>query len=291
MLSALCWAVINVGNSVIVARFTKSPWVINWTQTFFSTVMLAVIACFVDVRTPWIPVLIPVAIVAYAGDVFFLWVLDRLDISVVNAAWAVLAMFMSAAGFLLFNESWTSMQAVGAGFVLIGVLLISFFNARRDLCKTLLMLTTLAALYVPDYVARKAALNAGEQLLPLVFWLIAGRDVTAFVWPALIPNRRRMLISQIPWNRPGFFGLSLCVILAFYMAEYFLASAYAVGPVSLISVTGNIQPFFVIFLSWIVARTLPAFAPREKFSVRVTGMRLASFLIVFFGLALLGQGL
>ncbi len=291
ILSAFFWAVINVGNSILVAKYHKNHFFLNWTQTFFSTVILLGIALTHDVSTPWVPILLPCAVIAYIGDVFFLWILDRLDISVVNAAWAILAIFMSLAGFLLFHEIWTPLQFVGASFVLIGVLIISFFHAHISFPRTLLLLGTLALLYVPSYVARKAALNAGEHIVPVVFWLIFGRDVFGFLWPTLHPTRRREFLRILPTCRPSYFLLAFLVVACFFLAEYSLAVAYSTGPVSLISVTGNVQPFFVIFLAGLTVRFVPSHAPKELFTLRSTGIKLASFLIVFFGLALLGAGL
>lgn len=74
----------------------------------------------------------------------------------------------------------------------------------------------------------------------------------------------------------------------FYVAEFALTFAYQSGPVSLISVVGNVQPFFVIFLAWVLARFLPSLAAKEVFSKRSMTVKVGSFSIVFIGLALLG---
>ncbi len=291
IVSALFWAIINVGNSVLVARYQKSPSLLVWIQTLFSMIALSLVALTHDVSTPWIPVLFASAAIAYLGDLLFFWILDRLDVSVVNAAWAILAMFMSIGGFFLFDEMWSLQQLVGASLVLFGVIALSFFNVHVSLSRTLLLLTALAAFYVPAYLARKGALVAGEPLLPVVFWIILGRDFFGFVLPLVIPSKRTDLVRILPTCPPSFFLLSLLVITCFYCAEVALSIAYTSGPVSLISVTGNVQPFFVIFLAGLTARYLPSYAPKELFNFRSTGIKLASFLIVFFGLALLGAGL
>lgn len=286
--AALLWSVINVGNSTLVERFRQTPSFQLWVQTAFSMVALAAVALFYDISTPWAPILFIFSVLAYLGDLFFFRVLKVLDVSVVNAAWAILAIFLSIAGFLFFEEVWTPLQFAGASLVIAGVLLLSFFHVHVSLPKTLGMLTLLAILYVPGYTARKAALLAGEPLLPVVFWIILGRDLFAFLVPLGFPSQRRDVLRSVRACPPVFFALSFLVIASFYLAEYLVAWAYASGPLSLIAVTGNVQPFFVIFLAGVLARFAPSLAPKELFSIRSTGIKLLSFLIVFLGLALLG---
>lgn len=290
MLSAFGWAVINVGNSTLVAKFHKSPSLLLWAQTFVSMIFLVIIAAFYDVRTSWGYVIVPMAALAYFGDILFFWILDRLDVSVVNAAWAILAVYMSIVGYLFFGEVWTVQQFGGAALVLIGVFTLSFFSRQITFVRTVALLALLAITYVPAYGMRKAALYAGVPVIPVLFWTILGRDSIAFVAPLLIPSQRRNLIKTLPTCGPLFFVLITAVICCFFVAEFALTFAYQSGPVSLISVAGNIQPFFVIFLAWALAYFLPSFAAKEVFSKRSMTVKIGSFSIVFIGLALLGVG-
>lgn len=287
LLGAFLWAVINVGNSVLVAQYHKSPFFLLWVQTAFSMVFLACIALTTDVWTPWMPWIVGCSLVAYGGDLLFFWILDRLDVSVTNAAWAILAIFMSIVGFTFFHETWTLQQFFGASLVILGVFILSFFYHHESLLKTVGLLALLAILYVPAYGLRKAALLAGEPVLPIVFWLIFGRDILAFIAPLVIKKQRMMLIRTLPRSPVSFYGLSALVISCFYAAEFTLSHAYATGPVSLISVIGNAQPFFVMMIAAPIVRYVPSMAPKELMTKRSTKIKTASFLVVFIGLALL----
>lgn len=289
ILSAFAWAVINVGNSVLVARFHKSPSLLLWVQTFVSMIFLTIIACVYDVRTEWAYAIVPLAAIAYFGDLLFFWILDHLDISVVNAAWAMLAVFMSAVGFIFFHESWNQAQVIGASLVLLGVVMLSFFSRQITFTKTLFLLALLALTYVPAYTMRKAALEAGVPVIPVVFWVLFGRDFLAFAVPLFVPTQRRHIMKILPTCGPMFFVLTAFIICCFYVAEVALAIAYRDGPVSLISVVGNIQPFFVIGLAAVIAFVWPQYAAKEVFSRRSLIVKLGSFSIVFIGLALLGS--
>lgn len=288
ILSAFAWGAINVGNSTLVAKFQKSPSLLLWSQTFVSMLFLGVIAFFYDIQTPWAYAIFPMAALAYFGDLLFFWILDRLDVSVVNAAWAILAVYMSIVGFVFFGEVWTLQQFAGAALVLVGVFTLSFFSRQISFTRTILLLSFLAITYVPAYGMRKAALYAGVPVMPVLFWTVLGRDSIAFVAPLLIPSQRRNIIKTLPTCGPMFFVLIGAVISCFYVAEFALTFAYQSGPVSLISVVGNVQPFFVIFLAWVVARFLPSFAAKEVFTQRSMTVKIGSFSIVFIGLALLG---
>lgn len=288
ILSAFLWAVINVGNSTLVARFHKHPSFLLWVQTFFSMFFLALIALAYPVGTSWMPVLLLAGLSAYCGDLFFFWVLDRLDVSVINAAWAINSVAFSMIGLTLFGETWSLHQYVGALLVLAGVFFVSFFQAHVSRFKqTILMLFAVALLYLPIAVVRKAAMIAGEPILPVIFWLIFSRDLIAFLLPLVLSTQRSMIVRTLPSCKPAFFVLSALMIFCFYCAEYVVTLAYSKGPISLISIVGNVQPFFVLLLAGTIARFMPSYAPKELFSMQSTSIKALSFLIVFIGLALL----
>jgi uncharacterized membrane protein len=215
-------------------------------------------------------------------------VLKRIDVSVVNAAWSILTVFLSILGFLYFKEQWSMEQGIGAVLVLAGMFLLSFFHAHVSLLRTFSMLTVLALAYVPAAFARKYTLAMGEGILPVFFWLVFGRDILGFFIPLVVSPLRRTLRRELSGQSFAFFLLCALAISLFYVSEYTLSLAYRSGPVSLISVVANIQPFMVLFIAWIVWKILPSFAPKELFGMRSLAQKLTSFTIVFIGLVLLG---
>ncbi|MBP9850426.1 MAG: EamA family transporter [Candidatus Peribacteraceae bacterium] len=288
ILSALGYSLSNVGCSTLVARFHKSPVFLIWVQTFVSMIFLLIIALFYDVRTSWAFGIMVVGVIAYGGDLLFFWILDRLDVSVLNAAWAIQTVYVSIVGFLFFHESWNAVQGIGASLVLIGVCLLSFFTRQVTFRKSLYLLGLLALCFAPVNIMRKVVFMDGVQTIPFIFWMLLGRDGLAFFGPLLIPSQRRKIFQTLPTCSPTFFVLSAAVISCFFVAEFLLASAYRLGQVSLISVVGNIQPFFVVFLAGLLALFIPSLAAKELFSRRSLIVKLGSFSIVFIGLALLG---
>ncbi len=288
LLSALGWSLVNVLDSLLVRHYEKHPAVLMWSQSLFSVVALLVLACFTGVQTDWWPLLLGIGLSAYLADLMFFWVLDRLDVSVANGAWPINAMYLSAVGFAFFHESWSATQAVGAALIVGGVLFLAFHHpSKGSLPRTFGMLAGLALLYVPTYVAKKAALEAGQDVTAVFFWLIIGRESLAFTFPWCVPKLRariRHLAKVADWK---FFAIGAAVIASFLFGEYTGALAYLHGPMSLVSVASNVQPFIVIALAGLLAWIVPSHAPKELLTVRSVGVKLVSFMVVFGGLALL----
>jgi drug/metabolite transporter (DMT)-like permease len=288
LLSTLGWSSVNVLDSLLVRNYEKSPAILMWSQSLFSVIALLVLAAAFDVRTEWWPLLVAMGLSSYLADLYFFWVLHRVDVSVLNGGWAMLGLLLSAAGFVFFHESWNATQTAGAMLIMGGVLFLSFHNpSSGSLRKTLLLLFVMALLYAPSYVVKKAALDGGQGVLPVFFWLIIGRETLAFLFPWCVPSYRRRIRHLVRVADRKFFLIGGAVIASFLLGEYMGAMAFQNGPLSLVSVTSNIQPFVVIALAALLARFVPSHAPKEVLTAWSVRMKLVSFAVVFGGLALL----
>lgn len=289
-LSTLMWALVNVLDSLIVRNYEKNPFVLMWCQSLFSMVFLAIFPLFVSVQfSSWTLTLMLFGAIGFVGDLWFFRVLRSVDVSVMNAAWAILSIFLSIAGFLLFHESWTTSQSAGSVLVIGGVLFLSLFHHSTDAKRTLLFLASLALLYMPYYVMKKSAIDADLGVMHVFYWMMLGRELCGFNVPWFAPSIRRSALKVLRsgWSFSAFNG---AVILCFLLAELFGAYAYDIGTISLVSIVTNIQPFIVIGLAWLFVRLLPLRAPRELLTVQSVRVKILSFSIVFGGLALLAVG-
>lgn len=287
LFSTLCWAFVNVLDSLLVKHYEKNPLVLLWSQSVFSIPILVVLAFFLDLETPWVTVLLGMGMVALLGDLCFFHILDRLDVSVTNAAWPILSIFLSIAGFFIFGESWSLLQTAGAVLVIAGAMLLSLYHQHVSWLRTLCLLGTLGVLYLPYYVTKKAAVVAGENPLTVFYWMLIGRETLAFVVPVLFRKSRTRIVSLVTRMDTQYFLIGGAVIVCFFLAEYTGTLAYVSGPLSLVSIVSNVQPFVVIFLAWMLMMLFPSRAAKELFSRQSLGVKLISFCIVFTGLALL----
>jgi drug/metabolite transporter (DMT)-like permease len=285
--SAFCWAWVSVFDSALVRQYEKHPLVLLWSQSLFTMPVLLVLGSFIDFRTSWwLPLMIG-GIFAYLGDIFFFLMLDYIDASVANAAWSILAIFLSIAGFLLFQETWSLQQAAGAALILGGALFLSFWHSHILHTKGLLLLAGNAIFYLPFYLAKKAALLHGQQVMTVFFWLLIGRETLSCFGGLVVPRLRKRTLSLVHRVPSRFFLGGFIVVALFFLGELFGTYAYNAGPVSLISVVGNSQLFMVILFGWLCHRLLPHFAPKELLDTHTVRAKLISFSLVFAGLALL----
>src|SRR4051812_41498507 len=115
LLGVLCWAVLNVIDSILARNYEGQPRVISWHQSSFSVPILLVLFLLLHPAwTPWMPYFLAVGALANMGDLVLWHSLGRIDVSVTNFIWAFLAVIMSVAGFTLFRERWAMTQAAGA---------------------------------------------------------------------------------------------------------------------------------------------------------------------------------
>ncbi len=287
LISAFFWAAVNVLDSSLVKNYDKHPMMLMWSQSLFSIPALIIIALTCNIQTDWKTWLMIGGAIAFLGDLLFFYVLDRIDTSISNAAWAILALLLSLGGFLLFQESWTTMQTVGAVLILGGAGFLSFWHRHISLVRTLLLLTALAALYAPTYLLKKAAVDAGQGLLPVFFWLVLSREILATTLPWFSTKGRGRIRSLVSRADIPFYVISGIVIVCFFLGEFLGGAAYQVGPISLVAVVGNIQPFIVILLAWVIARFIPQHAARELLTMHSLQTKVVGFTAVFIGLALL----
>lgn len=287
LLSAFFWASSNILDSVLVRHIEKHPVTLNWFQAVFGIFLLLLLVVLVPVSSSWAMILLVGGSVAYVGDCLFCYVLDRLDISAINAAWAINAILVSLSSFLLFGEWWSIQETVGAALILSGVFLLSFYHRHISLARTLLLLSCLAACYLPVVLVQKAAVRAGEGLLVVFFWSVVGRECLALGGPLLIPHYRRRILTMLRRPPQSFLALSAGVVVSFSMAMLITIWAYDLGPLSLVSVASNVQPFFVMTIAWMLSRFVPSRAPRELLTGQSVRVKLTAFTVVFAGLALL----
>jgi len=239
LVSAFCWSWVNVLDSAIVRQHEKHPLVLLWFQSLFTVPTLFILLFFVDVHTTWWPLLVLGGLVTYLGDIFFFLILDRVDASISNAAWSILAIFLSIIGFIFFHESWSLQQFLGAVLILGAVFFLTFWHSHILSFKTLLLLIAFSLFYLPTHVLRKAALLDSQQIGAVFFWLLIGRELLSFAGALIVPSLRKRTFQLFRRAPPHFFIGSGLVIVAFFFGEYFGTLAYNYGPVSLVSIVAN----------------------------------------------------
>lgn len=288
LLSVLGWAILNVLDSVLVHGYEKHPMSLMWSQSLISFPLLLLAPFFFDVNSSWFLILFFFGMLGYGADLWFFRSLESVDVSVINIAWATLSLMLSVAGFLFFHESWSVLQTIGVFFVLGGVVFLSVYHRHINIRHTLGILGILACAYFPYYIVKKMALEGGESAFPVFFWLLLGRESLSFTLPWFFSGVRHRAVTAMA-SHPSFTAINAVVIAAFFLAELAGTWAYATGPLSLVVIVNNIQPFLVMSFAWLCIRIAPARAPKELLTRQSVQIKVVSFLMVFVGLALLAS--
>lgn len=285
--SNVLWSTSDVISSILVRHHQRDPFVLAWYQSICELALLLLILPFLDVRTTWLPLFVVAGITAYAAFLFFFYVLHRIDVSVMNAAWAFLSLSVSVLSFLFLGESWSALQTGGVCLILLGVIILSFWNRHVSLLHTIGLFAVLGLLYAPIYVIQKAALTNGQVMGAVFFWPLLIQKSAALTLPLFISSTRVKISASRRTIRASFLVLCLLAV-SLSLAGFFLSTkAYAIAPASLVSMTLNTQAFITIGVAYGVSIFFPRSAPRELLSAQSVGIKLGSFLIVFLGLALL----
>lgn len=287
LLSAMFWGIVSVCDSILVNRYEKNITVLMWSQALFSVTFLIGIALSISLRSSWALPLMLAGLVSYLGDRLFFVILERIDASVSNCAWAIQAIFVSIAGFFLFHEHWTALQTVGSILIIVATVFVSLWQANISFVRTFSMLTGLALLYLPVILIEKMALNEGGDPLVVFFWSILARELLALFLPSFTKKGRHAIRALLKKADVLFFLLSGLVIVTFFCGVYLAILAYSLGPISLVAIVNNLQPFCVLFIAWIASRLFPRHAPGEVFTRQSLLIKLGAFSVAFFGLALL----
>ncbi len=287
--TVVCWALINVADSMLVRHFEHRPLVIAWNQSIFSMVFLAALPLFVAVAVPWPFLLLLLAggVAGFLGDLLYWRALSRVDVSVTNLMLAILAVLLGLWGMLAYAEVWTLPQVAGASAVLGGLVVFTAKAPGGIPLQSVGLLVAIAAAFLPFYIIQEHALTSGIPVMATYFWLLLGRETMFIVAGLAVPSARRGIREGFARQPVTYYLSNAFVIGLFLGATFFSVLAYESGPASLVTVVGNVQPFLVIILAWAAGRILPNRAPKELFTAQSVRIKLFSFSIVFTGLALL----
>lgn len=283
LLSTLAWAIVNILNSVLVHHYHKSPVLLSWLQSAISLPLLGFVALGADLDSSWAIIFVCTGISAYLADLWFFHAAHSLDISVLNIAWSILAIFLTIVGFFYFNETWTIHQSLGSALIIAGATILAFCHRQDNFIHTLGVLIALAALYVPYYAVKKAGIDEGVDAQTAFFWLLLGRELPSFFLP-LFSKKTMALALRTDRLNILLIGKSALIVLFYFFAEYFGTLAYEDGPLSLVAIVANTQPLVVIMCAAAFVFFWPQYAPKELLSVRSLQIKISCFILTFVGL-------
>jgi len=287
MIGNVLWSISDVLASMIMNRSDRSPVLIAWLHSFMQLIALGLVYLFLPVEHIWVGLFALGAMFTYVASLGFFKLLQTVDVSVSSVTWVFLSLGIALGSTILFGETWTFLQAFGAILSVLGALSLGLWHKSVSRITTCALLCISGFLFTPGFLIQKSAFLDGVSLLTVFFWSGFFYDVYASIFPLLVPSYRKKIrpfllhLQLIDWSM---IFLWMCVGLLGYLVT---ASAYKAGDASLVGITENGQPFFLMFFAWIAVRLAPKYAPKEIVTAQTTAVKIVTFIVVFIGLSLL----
>lgn len=289
LIACTLWSQHDIVNSVLVRHHYRHPFLMTMILSFFELCIILCITLFFPVHSAHVLVLMLSGCSAYAGLVFYYWLVERVDASVMSVSWAFTNIAVVFGAFLFFGERWSVLFSFALILVLFGAFLLAFWHRHVSIVRTVLLLALLGTFYAPIFLAQKYALLSGDSPLAVLFWSLIGQKGIALIFPFVLPKQRKAILGIVSEGDSVRFFFLIVVVAIFSIVGYISSTlAYTLAPASLVSTTLNTQPFLVILLASIWTKIFPHSAPRELLSMQSIGVKVISFSFVFLGLALLG---
>ncbi len=278
-----CWGLINVLGSVLLHQHESRISVLGWHLSSVSAVFLLLMAVFLPIPRQEVPLLLFAGVTSYIADYYYYHVLKQIDVSLSNLAWAILSIFLMILGVFVFKETWHATQLLGVLCVLAAVALLVGKSALLD-ARAVAKIVLLALSYVPLYAIQKHAVMQHDAWLGILFWPMLARESCFLVLPLFRSSSRRAILETYSTQPPQFFIGAVATITLFFGASICSVLSYS-GPLFVVSVIGNAQPFMVLLLATLLVQYFPKIAPREQAGWAEIRAKALAFIIVFVGLA------
>lgn len=287
MIAHVLWSAADVIMSIIMNRVHKSVVLVAW---YLNAIQLCVLGCLyilLPIEATWLGAFALCGVISYLGTLAFHRLLQHVDVSVSSVAWVFLSLGIAFGGIIFFEETWTTVQTVGAVLSVVGALALALWHKRVERLETVLLILIAGICHVPNFLVQKAALLQGHSIVTVFFWPLLFLALCAVLYPLHSVRYRRSIHEAIVGCTPLVVGLAFFWVAFASLGFFAITSAYQAGDASLVGIAENGQPFFLIFFAWIALRLFPRYAPKEIVTAQTVGVKIISFTIVFIGLSLL----
>ncbi len=288
-IAPLCYAASNFIDRFLVVKRIRDPRFVAVLGGVFTTVLG--FAVWVWRGFPVLPPLPAVLLLGtgFAAQLALLpWykAIQLDDASRVIPFYQLIPVVTLIAAYLFLGERLALVQVIGSALVIGGGLALSLernfwetFHLRRSFGYILLS--------VPMFSASAIAFK--YVVVDSNFWdTLAYEMLGAGIGATLLfVVFRRSVVRGVRNVQGGTWGLLATNELVYTLGRFVGFSAYALGPVSLVSVIGGVQPFYVLVAGTLLSAFFPRFI-REDTSRSTLLLKVVSILVIFTGLVLIG---
>lgn len=286
LLSSMVWAGTNVVDKFFLTRYVKSPfsYQILCALTNMSLVFLIPFFTQVSLAFPWFLLCIIASSVTWAAFVFYNKAVMSEEVSRVIPLMYLTPIFILPLAIIFLNEVLNLSKYLGVLLLVAGAILVSYrkLKGRRGFLSPTLKLILIVDLVIAFYEVIIKYILGFIDYWSLFFWNNVGGLLGVFLFFSFRKLRKDFLDDVYRLGKRGFLlryllGSSLYLIGA--ISFYF---ALSIGPVSLVSSMGSIQPFFVLIYATILTFLIPKIFT-EKIDKSTISLKLFAIFIIFLG--------
>lgn len=286
LLSSAAWASVNILDSVLVNKYDKYPIALMWFGGVFKLCIILSFFLILPVYTAYWGMLFACGVILYVVALLYFHILQRIDTSVTQSAWAIESIILSVAGVIFFAEHWTIVQTIGVVLILIGVFVLTYWHQQLSVLRSAGLLVLLGVVGAPTEFGLKYATLHGVSPLLASFWFMSGSVCVSLLVPLFAKKTLRQIKEILTESNQKFY---ICIffngVLGF-VGSLSVIKAFSLGPLSLVTIASNVQPFLVILFAWLLSKTTTTHIPKEILTRQSISVKLICFSLVFGGLAL-----
>jgi transporter family protein len=221
------------------------------------------------------------------GYFFYAASIKKEEASRIAALTSLEPAFVAVLAVFLVNEIFPAKSYVGIGLMILGSVLISY---KRNLVKKTiplwLMLALIAAnfFYGLDMTIAKVSLDQ-ISVWSFIMMFIFGRSIVGFLGLA-IPTKRRQFTSEIRELGRNYTLTFVSGIILWNLQLIFVFYAASLGPITLVSTTILLSPFFILLFTVLMTKYLPHVL-KEEIDRSTVAMKLIAIVLIFAGTTLI----
>jgi len=295
LIGPLLYAITNHIDKVLLERYFKVSGV--GSLMLYSSLLSALALPFIFWMDPQalsvslfnIFVLTTVGILNILVLLFYLLALRDDEASIVIVFYQLVPVFAYALGFLILDESLTSLQLIAMAIIILGTTIISFevdidnkFILRKKTVGLMLGASFFWAL--GSVIFKAVALE--ENVWRSLFWEHVVLTVIGIGIFVFMRKTRKQFLRTFKVNSTGVISLNVLNEVIYMVGNAIFAYAYLLAPISLILLTNSFQPIFVLAIGIF----LTIFFPRitvEKIKAKHLWQKSLAILITGLGTYLL----
>ncbi len=289
------WALTNIADQYLVAKYSVEKRG-SGGLVLFSSLIGIVIAIFIGIfmRGIFDISFVDKLLLVGVGGITILWVILYLfalegdDVSSIVPWFLTIPVFGYILGYFFLDENLSLMQFIGAGVILIGVLIISvdFSGTKRKFKWASVSSMLLACFLIAVAGVIFKYVTVGEDFWVSSFWEYAGLGSFGILIYVLVPKYRKDFILMNKKGGAQIFILNTASELATVAGNLLTTYAFLLAPVVMVYLVSSFQPAIVLFLTIFLTKFFPSIV-REDLKGKVLLPKILAIIIMTAGSVIL----